>query len=211
MCDSRGVRGFYAIVDPALCADRDPCWVAAQILEGGCALLQLRDKRPASDRGLAELAADLLAQCAQAGVPFVINDHVALAARLGAWGAHLGQGDLPLPEARTLAPGLKLGLSTHDLLQAHAALALGADLIGFGPVFPTRSKERPDPAVGLDTLRQVCCAIPVPVVAIGGISLAELPAVIAAGATLVAAIGAVTGAPDPRAAARAFHEALLGT
>jgi thiamine-phosphate pyrophosphorylase len=208
MCESRAVRGFYAIVDPELCAGRDPRRVAAQILEGGCALLQLRDKRPASDPALAELAAELLALCAQAGVPFVINDHVALAARLGAWGVHLGQGDLPLPEARALAPGLKLGLSTHDPAQAQAALASGADLIGFGPVFPTRSKERPDPVVGVDTLRQVSSAIPLPVVAIGGIGLAELPAVIAAGASLVAAIGAVTGAADPRAAARAFHQAL---
>jgi thiamine-phosphate pyrophosphorylase len=202
------VRGFYAIVDPQLCAGRPPLQVAEQLLDGGCAVLQLRDKRPPGEP-LAELADALAALCRQAGVPFVVNDHVALAARVGAWGAHLGQTDLPLPQARALGPGLALGLSTHDEAQARAALQLGADLIGFGPVFATASKERPDPVVGVDTLARVVRATPLPVVAIGGIGLTELRAVVATGVPLVAAIGAVTGSADPCAAARAFHRAVL--
>lgn len=202
------MRGFYAIVDPELCGDRDPAWVAREILEGGCALLQLRDKRDGDHAARALLAAELARACAEAAVPFVVNDHLALAVQVGAWGVHLGQGDMPLEQARALAPDLRVGLSTHSPEQAADALRRGADLIGFGPVFSTRSKSQPDPTVGVDALARTCAATARPVVAIGGIGLAELPAVVATGVPLVAAIAAVCGAADPRAAARAFHRAV---
>ena len=116
---------------------------------------------------------------------------------------------LPLAEAQRIAAGrLRIGLSTHRSDQAQAAIAGGADYIGFGPIFDTRSKLRPDPTVGLEALRAVCAASPIPVVAIGGITLDTVSAVAAAGASAAAVISAVAGAPDPTAAGRAVAAAF---
>lgn len=200
-------RGLYAIVDPELCLGRDPLAVADAILRGGCAVLQLRAKRLRASETDA-LASRLHAACRTSAVPFVINDHWSLAQRLGVEGVHLGQDDLALELARArLGPAIAIGLSTHDLVQARDAQARGADLIGFGPVFATRSKENPDPVVGLQGLSAVCSAVTVPVVAIGGITLDNVARVASCGPALIAAIGALCGADDPEHAARAMHRA----
>jgi thiamine-phosphate pyrophosphorylase len=199
-------RGLYAIVDPEHCAGRDPVTVAEAILAGGCAVLQLRDKHEATR---AALARELLARCRGAGVPFVINDDLELALSLRADGVHLGQGDLPVERARALAgDALAIGLSTHDLAQARAAAGRGADLIGFGPVFATATKLNPSPVVGVEGLHAVCEQAALPVVAIGGIGLANVAQVRAAGCSLAAVISAVCGASDPRLAAESLHRAL---
>lgn len=195
-------RGFYAIVDPEV---SEVVPTAEAILAGGCAVLQLRDKR-GDDRATVALGRELARRCRSAGVPFVMNDRVDLALLVGADGLHLGQEDLPLEDARRLFTG-PIGLSTHDLAQARQAAAAGADLIGVGPIFATTTKANADPPVGLEGLKQVCAAVPVPVVAIGGLQVAHASAVAAAGASLAAAIGAVCRADDPGQAARRFHEA----
>jgi thiamine-phosphate pyrophosphorylase len=182
--------------------------VARAILAGGCAVLQLRDKRSPGLR--AALAADLHALCQAAAVPFVVNDDLALALEIGADGLHLGQADLPVERAREHAgDALVIGLSTHDLGQARAAAGRGADLIGFGPVFATATKVDPDPVVGVAGLREVCANVALPVVAIGGVNAGNVAAVRAAGCTLAAVISAVCAAPDPGAAAATLHAALL--
>jgi thiamine-phosphate pyrophosphorylase len=197
-------RGLYAIIDVQACGSRSPVRVAEAVLAGGCAVLQLRAKALAADATRA-LAKELSALCAGARVPFVLNDHVALARELGADGAHLGQTDMPLAQARAVAGDLYLGLSTHSIEQAREAEQLGADLIGFGPVFGTASKENPDPVVGTAALAELMRAVRIPVVAIGGIDLTNIDQVIATGVPLVACIGAICKAPDPRAAAAALH------
>lgn len=206
--DCTGLRGLYAIVDPDHCRGRDPVAIARAILAGGCAVLQLRAKALPDGACLA-LARELRAWCRRAGVPFVVNDRPDLAVLTPADGVHLGQDDLPLAEARRIVgDGISLGLSTHDQAQARAAVAAGADLIGFGPIFDTATKERPDPVVGLDRLADVARAVPLPVVAIGGIAIDRAAEVARHGARLVAAISAVSGADDPEAAARTFHRAV---
>jgi thiamine-phosphate pyrophosphorylase len=202
-------RGLYAIVDPDHCAGRDPLDVGARILEGGCAVMQLRHKN-AGDSDLLALAQALRARCADASVPFVINDRADVAALCGADGLHLGQDDLSIADARRLFPSGPIGLSTHDLAQAEQAVREGADLIGFGPVFPTSSKELPDPVVGVEGLRSACAAVHVPVVGIGGVTRERGAALLDAGAALGAAISAICGAEDPREAARRLHSALGG-
>ena len=202
-------RGLYAIVDPEHCAGREPLAVAEAILAGGCAVLQLRDKRNSPD-AISALAHALAERCRAARVPFVVNDHAALAADTRAAGLHLGQSDMPIERARALLPAeTAIGLSTHSLAQACDAEARGADLIGFGPIFVTRSKQQADPVVGIDALRAVRAAVRLPVVAIGGIHHENLPEVVATGVPLVAVISAVCGAADPEAAARSMHERLL--
>jgi thiamine-phosphate pyrophosphorylase len=201
-------RGLYAIVDPALCRGRPPLLVADAILAGGCAVLQLRAKElPQTE--LEPLAHALAERCRAADVPFVVNDSPELARAVGAAGVHLGQTDMAIASARAIVGDASvIGVSTHDLAQAHAAEAGGADLIGFGPVFATTSKRDPDPVVGLSGLRAACAAVRVPVVAIGGVTLSNAAAVAAEGASLGAAIAALCQAEDPAAAARAMHRAL---
>jgi thiamine-phosphate pyrophosphorylase len=204
------VRGLYAIVDPEHCAGRDARVVAEAILRGGCAALQLRAKR-LDDAAFLALAAELAALCRVHAVPFVVNDRVALARELRADGVHVGQGDLPIEQARALVGShVMISVSTHDAAQAAEAERRGADGIGFGPVFTTRTKEQPDPVVGTDNLARVCALARVPVIAIGGITLDTAPSVVAAGARVAAAIGAICGAADPEHAARALHAALWG-
>ncbi|HEY6477437.1 MAG TPA: thiamine phosphate synthase [Polyangia bacterium] len=203
----RPMRGFYAILDaPASWLD-DPEALerrARQLLAARPCCLQLRAKE-ASARALAAGARPLVGLCRAAGVPFCVNDRLDVALSVGADVIHLGQDDLPLADALRVRaeagrPELVIGLSTHDRAQALAAAAGGADYIGFGPVFTTGSKANPDPIVGLVQLAQVCRAVSVPVVAIGGIALDAVGSVAAAGASAAALIAAIATASDPTAA-----------
>lgn len=203
-------RGVYAIVDPACCGGRPVEEVADGLLAGGAAVLQLRVKDGIADRRLAALGHTLAERCRAAGKPFVVNDRPDIARIVGADGLHLGQDDLTVADARQIVGSMPIGVSTHDEAQVARAIADGADLIGFGPVFTTRTKERPDPVVGLETLRRACAASAVPVVAIGGITIENVAAVARAGAALVAAISALAAARDPEAATRRFREELDG-
>jgi thiamine-phosphate pyrophosphorylase len=169
--------------------------------------MQLRVKQK-PDAELEQLSRALHALCRAAAVPFVINDHVELARLVGVEGVHLGQHDVPLELARTRLGGTALiGLSTHNREQALDAEARGADLIGFGPVYPTHTKDRPEPVVGVNVLGEVCRVLRIPVVAIGGITPENIGAVVTSGAVMVAAISAICAADDPRAAARRLHGA----
>ena len=207
--DPASSRGLYVLIDPEHTRGRDPAQVARAALAGGCAVLQLRAKRLPDAARLA-LAGQLRALAHAAGIPFVVNDRVDLALLTDADGVHLGQDDLPPALARRLAPRLSIGLSTHSLAQALEGARAGAALLGFGPVFDTRSKERPDPTVGLAALAEVVRRVELPVVAIGGIQLANAAAVAATGARFGAVIGAVGETDDPESAARALHAALGG-
>lgn len=200
--------GLYAIVDPALSRGRDPERVADGILRGGCSVLQLRAKAQA-DREVLVLARRIAAMCERAGVPFVLNDRPDLAVLAGADGVHLGQDDLPIAEARRIVgASIAIGRSTHDEAQARAAVDEGADIVAFGPIFDTRSKERPDPTVGPSRLAKLAAEIALPIVAIGGITIDR--AELITGARWGAAISAVCAAEDPEGAARALHRALGG-
>lgn len=204
-------KGLYAIVDPACCGGREPMEVAEAILRGGCAVLQLRVKMPMDDRALVDLGGRLRRACAGAGVPFVVNDRADLAVVLDADGLHLGQDDLTVPQARRVVGELPIGVSTHDPAQAARAEAEGADLIGFGPVFETGTKQDPDPVVGLSGLAEVCRSVQIPVVAIGGIDVERAAKAARAGASLVAAISALGMAADPQAAAAAMQHAAVAS
>lgn len=182
--------GLYAIIDTEQMSNRDPLRFASQMLERGCSVVQLRTKR-LDDRSALELALELRALCAKADVPFVVNDRPDLAVLSGADGLHLGQNDMRVQDARALTGSMPLGVSTHSLSQAQQAERDGADLIGFGPVFPTRTKKNPDPVVGLEQLAEVCEAVSVPVVAIGGIDADNAADVLKRGARWLAAISAL--------------------
>jgi thiamine-phosphate pyrophosphorylase len=201
------MRGLYAIIDPQSCPS-DPFAIATQILAGGCAALQLRDKH-ADDATFSVLGSRLAAACRAHGVPFFVNDRFWLVAQLEASGVHLGQTDASLAEVRRILGRERvIGISTHSRAQALMAEREGADLIGFGPVFDTRTKLAADPTVGLAALAQVCAEVRIPVVAIGGLTLERAWDVRRAGASMGAAISALCAAPSPEAAARALHAEL---
>lgn len=195
--------GVYAILDPAHCGGRDPLRVADAMLAGGAVALQLRSKL-GSDRERLALARDLATRCRVHDAVFVMNDRADLALLAGAGALHLGQDDLSVPDARRIVGDLSIGVSTHGTADIERALAYGANLLGFGPVFATSSKERPSPVVGVDGLRRALAQSTAPVVAIGGITLENAAAVWATGVPLVAAISALSLAEDPELATRAL-------
>jgi thiamine-phosphate pyrophosphorylase len=179
---------LYAIIDAEI--SPDPLLLADRALRAGCAMLQLRCKR-LDDRAFIEMAAEIRALCARVKTPFVINDRADIARIVQADGLHLGQDDLCVTDARRVVGEMQIGVSTHDPTQAEQAERDGADLIAFGPVFDTTSKENPDPVVGLDRLHRVCGTAARPVVAIGGITVENAAATLQAGAAYVAVISAL--------------------
>ncbi|MBX3228172.1 MAG: thiamine phosphate synthase [Labilithrix sp.] len=171
------MKGLYAIVDTGLLARRgtDPIAYARAILEARPAALQLRAKDVPA-RAILSLLRALGPLCRQAGVPLVANDRADLATLAGCDVVHIGQEDLPYDLVHRIAPQLSVGISTHDLAQLERALADKPGYVAFGPVFATMTKVNPDPVVGIDGLRAAAAktrAAGVPLVAIGGITLAN--------------------------------------
>jgi len=181
--------------------------MARELILGGVEILQLRAKH-ASSTLILKMAATILPVCREAGVPFLLNDHPELVPESGADGAHVGQDDMTVEEARRLAgPGALIGRSTHSLEQAFATAAEYPDYIGFGPLFSTPTK--PDyTAVGTETVGEVLRGVALPVFCIGGIKESNLKKVVAAGADRVAIVSELLLADDPRAKASACRSLL---
>ena len=201
MTPGDAIRGFYAVLD------RDDEALARALLASGARVLQVRIKpeRPATAGQLVRAGRMARRVCTELGAALVINDRIDVALAVGADGVHLGQTDLPLAAARTIAGRLWIGISTHDLAQVRAAREGGADYLGYGPVFATATKKNPDAVQGVAALRAaVTEACGIPVVAIGGITALHAGDVYAAGAAAICAIGAVTSAADVTAAGRAL-------
>jgi thiamine-phosphate pyrophosphorylase len=194
------VSGFYAVLD------RDDEELARTLVgPGGAKILQVRIK-PGDARDVVRIAKLARKICDAAGALLVINDRIDIALAVRADAVHLGQTDLSLRDARSIAGDrLAIGLSTHNPEQVASAVALRPDYIAYGPVFATTTKQNPDPVVGLDALRNaVAAAGDIPVVAIGGITATRVPEIYAAGAAAICAISSVNAASDVVAAARAF-------
>jgi thiamine-phosphate diphosphorylase len=199
---------LYAIIDPAQAGGGAALQVAEMLLSAGVRLIQLRDKQ-ASTRDLFEQARSVAA-CVRSGKGiFILNDRSDVARAAGADGVHVGQEDLPVELARQiLGEGKWVGYSTHVLAQVVEADKSSADYIAFGPIFPTASKARPDPVVGLEGLREARQATGKPLVAIGGITLQNARQVIDAGADSVAVIRGLLEAPDLAERAEEFLKVL---
>ena len=177
---------------------------AAQVLllaSAGSRFIQLREKDLPDDL-LYEEAKAALEAASGAGVTLIINDRVDLSIALKAPGVHLGQADLPPDSARKLlGPDAIIGFSTHSIDQVKDAARMPIDYLAFGPIFPTSTKEDPDPVTGVELLREVCDLVgKLPVVAIGGITRSNICEVLAAGATSAAIISDLYREGDPSAA-----------
>lgn len=194
---ARRVRlaGLYVIV-----GGDHPVEQARVAIGGGARVVQLRMK-DAPAGAVLEAARQVVALAAGRAL-VIVNDRADLALLAGADGVHLGDDDLPVPEARRLVgPGLLVGRTTRTLGEARAAVEAGADHVGYGPIFASRSKALPVPPRGVAALAEVAGALGVPVVAIGGIGEATIGEVARAGAACAAVIDAVFGSPDPAGSA----------
>lgn len=193
------ISGLYLITDN----DNDGRLIerVRLALKGGVRILQYRAKSVAPDKQR-QTASVLRSLCREASVVFMVNDSPELALACGADGVHLGQGDMPIDQARALlGPGKIIGISTRTAEQALAGEAQGADYIAVGAMFPTRTKSDAQ-LVGLEALRRIRAAVTRPIVAIGGIDAGNIAQVVDAGADSVALVSAVMEDSSPWLAAR---------
>lgn len=198
---------LYAVTDRA--------WVGAQTLpqqveaalKGGATCVQLREKH-LDDAAIRAEALEISALCKQYRVPFILNDNVALAAECGADGVHLGQEDMDPAQARQiLGPDAIIGVSAHSVAEAKAAVAAGADYLGCGAMFATTTKTDTT-TLPKETLRAICEAVPVPVVAIGGIHKENLLSLADCGEAGVALVSAIFAAKDIEAECRELRQLI---
>lgn len=186
----------------ALCGGRSLLETVRLALAGGVDVVQLREKE-IDDGEFAAVARELGPAVRSAGALFLLNDRVRVALEVACDGVHVGQEDLPVPEARRrLGPDAIVGLSTHSAGQAVRAVSLGADYVGVGPVFATATKDTGRAPLGPAGAAAVVADLPIPAFAIGGVGPANAPALAAAGLTRFAVSSAICSAPDPAAAAR---------
>ncbi|MEZ4647240.1 MAG: thiamine phosphate synthase [Candidatus Eisenbacteria bacterium] len=208
---------IYVITDTSVQSRYSHAELVAAALAGGADVVQLRMKFAAtgesgartasavgpSTREIVDVARTCAALCRRVHVPFLVNDRVDVAWTVDADGVHLGDDDLPLPSARSLlGPHRILGASADSIGDVLARAREGADYCGVGPVFPTSTKSDTGPVLGLDGLAAVVAASPIPLVAIGGITLDRIHDVARTGVAAVAIVSAICAAESPESATR---------
>ena len=204
-CDKKDLL-LYAVTDRHWLKGRSLRQVVEESLDGGVTMVQLREKQ-LEEGAFLEEAKELQALCRQRHIPFLVNDNVDIALAMDADGVHVGQSDMEALDVRKkLGPDKIIGVSAQTVEQALLAQAHGADYLGVGAVFPTGSKDDAV-EVPFETLKAICQAVSIPVVAIGGISKANVERLSGSGICGVAVISAIYGAPDIEKAARELKEA----
>lgn len=199
---------LYAITDRHWLGDRSLIDVVRESLDGGVTFLQIREKE-LDDEHFYEEAVRLKAVAEEYDVPFIINDNVDVALKSDADGVHVGQNDMEAGNVRALlGPDKILGVSAQTVEQAILAEERGADYLGVGAVFPTGSK---DDAIEVphETLKAICEAVSIPVVAIGGITCANTIELAGSGICGISVISAIYAAKDIRGAAEELKKAVL--
>lgn len=197
---------LYPVITPGFTRGRSHLFVLNGVLKGGAKIVQLRDKEdPARHadnfRKLTKMFNALL----------IINDSLEVALKCGADGVHLGQKDMPVKEAKKLAPQLIVGASATTLKEALQAESDGADYIGVGPIFSTLTKNDAGPVIGLEILKEIKQRIEVPIVAIGGVNSQNIRSILDLGINKIALISALTEAEDVEATARQFIQLIRQT
>ena len=198
-CDKKDLL-LYAVTDRHWLDKRSLKEVVKESLDGGVTFVQLREKTLEDDKFLEE-AKELKQLCKEYDVPFVINDNVDIAIAMDADGVHVGQSDMEAGNVREkLGPDKIIGVSAQTVEQAVLAEQRGADYLGVGAVFPTGSK---DDAVEVshETLKAICEAVSIPVIAIGGISVGNVKELAGSGIVGIAVISAIYAAEDIKKAA----------
>ena len=199
---------LYLVTDRGLSRGRTTAEIVRAAVAGGATCVQLREKNGGTREFLEEAQA-VQAVLRGTGVPLFINDRADIALAIGAAGVHLGQRDLPIAAARRLGPpGWIIGVSAESVEDAIRAEQEGADYIGVSPVFATPTKADAAAPLGLDGLRAIRAAVKIPLVAIGGMQVANARDVIRAGADGLAVVSAIVAADSPREAAAALRREI---
>lgn len=193
-CDKRHML-LYAVTDRAWTGRQTLCEQVEAALRGGVSCVQLREKE-LDEAAFLQEARDIGALCRRYGVPFLVNDNVEIAVACGADGVHVGQEDMAAGEVRRrVGENLILGVSVHTVEEARQAVRDGADYLGLGAVFPTSTKGDAE-EMSPETLKAICDAVEVPVVAIGGINRDNLLQLAGSGVDGVALVSAIFSAGD---------------
>jgi thiamine-phosphate pyrophosphorylase len=194
--------GVYLVTDRTCCGSRGVDDVVRAAIDNGVTLVQLRDKN-VDARPMLALGRKLLALLRPAGIGLIVNDRIDVAQALDADGVHVGQQDIPYPEARRLlGPAKIIGVSVGSEAEAREAALWDVDYVGVGPVYPTTTKPDAGDALGPAETARLAGISGHRAVAIGGIDAANAAALYAAGLEGVATISAICSAPDPGAATR---------
>lgn len=205
-CDRKDLL-LYAVTDRSWLGQESLCGQVEQALKGGATMVQLREKELDQESFFQE-AEELKALCRRYNVPFIINDNVDIAARIGADGVHVGQSDMETGDVRAaLGPDKIIGVSAQTVEQALLAQEHGADYLGVGAVFATGTKKDATD-VSYETLQAICRAVSIPVVAIGGISLDNAGRLAGSGICGAAVVSAIFAQPDIEGAARRLKAAV---
>lgn len=199
---------LYVVITETFCAGRDTLFVLDTVLEAGVTLIQFREK-DWDDAKLHEIGREYRKRTTDAGALLIVNNRIDIALAIEADGVHLGQGDLPIPVARDLAPELILGASTHSLADAQRAEAEGASYYNIGPIYPTETKQLTMDALGPEMIDTIAPHISLPFTCMGGIKPYNVDALLSRGAKHPAVVTAVTAADDITGAARALREQIL--
>ncbi len=199
---------LHVLTDTVLQSRFSHLELARMAIRGGADTIQYRQKT-GKTREMIEIVRQLKQLCTNSNVTLIVNDRVDVAIAAEADGVHLGQDDFPIPLARKLLGKSRIiGGSAATLEEARTCLADGADYIGFGPVYPTFSKEDAGPVTGIKLLKQAVETIPIPIIAIGGVNVENTPEVMRAGARGIAVISAVSCQEDPEQATKALCHAI---
>lgn len=199
-CDKKDLL-LYAVTDRTWLGDETLYQQVEKTLKGGATFIQLREKH-LDDAAFLEEAVELKELCRRYHVPFVINDNVEIALKMDADGVHVGQSDMEAGNVREkLGPDKIIGVSAQTVEQAVLAEQRGADYLGVGAVFPTGSKDDADD-VSHETLKAICEAVSIPVIAIGGISRNNVMELAGSGICGIAVISAIFAQPDIEAATK---------
>lgn len=182
--------------------------IAQMAIQGGADIIQLRDKTLPTGK-LIDIAKKIEELCRKHNLLFIVNDRVDVVMASGADGVHLGKEDIPVKDARKLLGSRKIiGGTAHSLKEAKLREKEGADYVGFGHIYPTKSKYKPEKAKGTKLLAEVVKKVNIPVIAIGGISLNNIDDVTATKVHGIAVIGSVLKSPDPVKVLREFKKKL---
>ena len=204
----RKIGKLHVLTDTVLQSRFSHMELARQAVAGGADTIQFRHKQ-GSTRKMIQIATEMKRFCNEKDVIFLVNDRIDIAIASGADGVHLGQDDFPIPLARKLLGDNRIiGSSAATMEEAKKCLSDGADYVGFGPVYPTGSKDDAGPVSGINTLRMIVEAIPLPIIAIGGINKGNTPDVMKTEAHGIAVISTVCCRKDPRRAVKELYETI---
>lgn len=199
---------LYVVITEAFCGGRSPHDILDAALAAGVGLVQFREKDLEDGERVARARA-FRKRTTAANALLIVNDRVDIALAVGADGVHLGQDDLPVADARRIAPDLLIGASTHNLEQAMAAQGAGASYVNIGPIFSTQTKTLTMDALGPEAIREIAPHLRIPFSCMGGIKAENIAQLAALGARHPAVVTAVTAADDPEQAARELRT-LMG-